>query len=86
MVAPNPVDRSTSSTGRRLGVGLGLLVWDELYSYTPQHTAPGYVRVRIALFTIAIAIAVTSALAAYEADRLTIPIMHQVEREAARQL
>jgi hypothetical protein len=65
-------------------VGLGLLVRDELYGHTPQYTAPGYVRVSIALFTIAIA--VTSALAAYETDRLTIPIMHQVEREAARQL
>jgi hypothetical protein len=84
MVAPNPVDRSTSYTGRSLGVGLGLIVWDELYGHTPQHTAPRYVRVCIALFTIAIA--VMSALAAYEADRLTIPIMHQVERESARQL
>lgn len=70
----------------RLRLRLRLLVRDQLYCHAPQYTTPGYVRICIALFTLAVAVASSSALAAHEADRLTVPIVHQVERDAARQL
>jgi hypothetical protein len=61
-----------------LGLGLGL-IWDELYRHTPQNTTPGYVRFCITLSE-------SFALAAYKADRLTVPIMHEIKRDAARQI
>jgi hypothetical protein len=68
-------------------MGMGLLelglIWDELYRHTPQNTAPGYVRFCIAL-SESVTIGLSFALAAYKADRLTVPIMHEVKRDAAR--
>lgn len=80
----SPASRSTGCTGH--GLRLRLLVWDEFYRHTPQHTAPWDVRVCIPLFTLTVTLAISLALTAHEADGLTIPIMHQVERDAARQL
>ena len=69
-----------------LGLGLGL-VFDKLYRHTPQNTAPGYVRFCITLSKSVTAIGCLSfALAAYEADRLAVPIVHEVKRDAARQV
>jgi len=60
-----------------LGLGLGL-IWDELYRHAPQNTAPGYVRFCIT-FSESITIILSLALATYEADRLTVPVVHKVE-------
>jgi hypothetical protein len=69
-----------------LGLGLGL-IWDELYRHTPQNTAPGYVRFCATFSAESVTIGGLSfALAAYKADRLTVPIVHEVKRDAARQI
>jgi hypothetical protein len=69
-----------------LGLGLGL-IWDELDRHTPQNAAPGYVRFCTTLSSESVTIGGLSfALAAYKADRLTVPIMHEVKREAAWQI
>ena len=65
-------------------LGLGL-IWDELYRHTPQNPAPGYVRFRTTL-SKSVTVGLSFALAAYKADRLTIPIMHEVKRDATRQI
>jgi hypothetical protein len=67
-----------------LGLGLGLIC-DELYRHTPQNTAPGYVRFCITL-SKSVTIGWSFALAAYKAHRLTVPIVHEVKRDAARQI
>lgn len=87
----NPVSHTIGCTGLTLGTGMGMgllrlrlrLILDKFYHHAPQHTAPGCVRFSLALRTI---IGVPFALAAHEADRLTIPIVHEVERNAARQI
>jgi hypothetical protein len=67
-----------------LELGLGL-IWNELYRHTPQNTAPGYVRFCTTL-SESVTIELSFALAAYEADRLTVPIVHEVKRDAAGQI
>ena len=67
-----------------MGRGLLRLIWDEFYHHAPQNTAPGYVGFGIAL---AVPICCVSlALAAHEAHRLAVPIVHEVKRNAARQI
>jgi hypothetical protein len=67
-----------------MGLGLRLrLIWDELYLHAPQDAAPGYIRFGV---TLSATIDLPLALAAHEADRLTVPIVHEVERNAARQI
>jgi hypothetical protein len=69
-----------------MGMELGLgLIWDELYRHTPQNTAPGYVRFCITLSEF-VTIGHSFALAAYKTDRLTVPIVHEVKRDAPRQI
>jgi hypothetical protein len=65
-------------------LGLGL-IWDQLYRHTPQNTAPGYVRFCTTL-SESVTIRLSFAFAAYKADRLTVPIVHEVKRDAARQM
>jgi hypothetical protein len=88
MVVLNPVGRSVGCTRPTLGVGLLQLrlrlIWDELDLHAPQNAAPRHVRFSIAQSSIIIGL--SFALAAYEADRLTVPIIHEVKRNAARQV
>jgi len=69
-----------------MGLGLGLgLICNELYRHTPQNTAPGYIRFCITL-SESVTIGLSFALAAYKADRLTVPIVHEVKRDATGQI
>jgi hypothetical protein len=52
------------------------LIWDKFYHHAPQNTAPGYVRFSIAL---SVTIGLLFALAAHEADGLTVPIVYKVK-------
>ena len=90
VVALSPVGLPIGNTRPTLGVmGMGLLglglICDELYRHTPQNTAPGCVRFCITL-SDSVTIGLSFALAAYKADRLTVPIMHEVKRDAAGQI
>jgi hypothetical protein len=66
-------------------MGLLGLIWEELYRHTPQNTAPGHVRFCVTL-SESVTIGRSFALAAHKADRLTVPIVHEVKRDAARQI
>jgi hypothetical protein len=68
-----------------LGMGLLGLIWDELYRHAPQNTAPWHVRFYVTL-SESVTIGRSFALAAHKADRLTVPIVHEVKRDAARQI
>lgn len=54
-----------------------------LYRHTPQHASPRHV-VRAALFATNLSLAL--ALTAHEADGLPVPVVHQVKRDATRQI
>ena len=83
MVAPSSVGHPIGRLRNRSQLRLWLLVRDQLNRHAPQYTAPGCVRLCIAL---TLTLALSFALTTYEADRLTVPIVHQVERDAAGQL
>lgn len=80
----NPVGRTVGRTRPALGMSMGMgllrlrlhLIWDEFYHHAPQNTSPGCVRFTLCL---RVTIGLPFALAAHEADRLTVPIVHEVE-------
>ncbi|KAI0301635.1 hypothetical protein B0F90DRAFT_324051 [Multifurca ochricompacta] len=71
-------------------LGLSLMVWQffvrgGLYRYAPQNATPRYVRTMPFAFFF-FGLNLTLALAAYETNWLTIPIMHEIKRDAAWQM